>query len=54
MIRALERRPDYSNKLIDFYDGADTEPRDPEQLQATLLPHVGSRAQVDGTFADFR
>ena len=54
MIRALERHPDYSYTLIDLYAGADTEPRDPDSLQATLLPHVGSRAQVDGTFADFR
>ena len=55
MIRALERRPpDVSYKqLVDVY-AADSAARDPEMLQATLLPHLVKRAQVQGSFADFK
>ena len=55
MIRALERRPpDVSYKqLVDVY-AADTAARDPEMLQATLLPHLVKRSQVQGSFADFK
>ena len=55
MIRALERRPpDVSYKqLVDVY-AADTAARDPEMLQATLLPHLVKRAHVQGSFADFK
>ena len=53
--RALERRPpDVSYKqLVDVY-AADTAARDPEMLQATLLPHLVKRAHVQGSFADFK
>ena len=55
MIRALERRPpDVSYKqLVDVY-AADSAARDPEMLQATLLPHLVKRSQVQGSFADFK
>ena len=55
MIRALERRPpDVSYKqLVDVY-AADSAARDPEMLQATLLPHLVKRAHVQGSFADFK
>ena len=55
MIRALERRPpDVSYKqLVDVY-AADSAARDPEMLQATLLPHLVKRSQLQGSFADFK
>ena len=50
-IRALERHGEA--KLIDVYH-ADTETRDPLDLQATVLPSSIARAQKTGGFVDFK